>query len=129
MNSFSMAGGIAAWTLFEAEHAKTVREHFKLLSVFAGHKALLRSIDLQALATARRDITPFDAARHLPWPVLGDNTVQPATPADWVRLDTSEREAMTWKDWREQFHSRFLELQVGRNLAGLGAAAGKRAPA
>jgi hypothetical protein len=122
VNSFSMgAGGIAAWTLFEAEHAKTVREHFKLLSVFAGHKALLRSIDSQALATARRDLTPFDPARHLPWPVLGDNTAHAMPPADWVHLDTPEREAMTWKDWREQFRGRFLELQVERTLTGLGA--------
>ncbi|WPG36739.1 HD domain-containing protein [Variovorax sp. EBFNA2] len=120
VNSFSMgAGGVAAWGLFEAEHAKTVREHFKLLSVFAGHRTLLRSIDSQALATARRDLTPFNPARHLPWAVLGDDTVQPVAPADWVRLDTPEREAATWKDWREQFRSRFLELQVQRTLAGL----------
>lgn len=120
VNGYSMgAGGIAAWGLFEAEHAKTVREHFKLLSVFAGHKTLLRSIDSQALATARRDLTPFDPSRHLPWAVLGDNTVHPMAPADWVRLDTPEREAATWKDWREQFRNRFLELQVQRTLAGL----------
>lgn len=120
VNSFSMgAGSIAAWGLFEAEHAQTVREHFKLLSVFAGHKTLLRSIDSQALATARRDLTPFDPARHLPWAVLGDNTVQPVAPAEWIRLDTPEREAATWKDWREQFRNRFLELQVQRTLAEL----------
>lgn len=120
VNSFSMgAGGIAAWGLFEAEHAKTVREHFKLLSVFAGHTTLLRSIDSQALATARRDLMPFDPARHLPWAVLGDNTVQPVAPAEWIHLDTPEREAATWKDWREQFRNRFLELQVQRTLAGL----------
>lgn len=53
---------IAVWTMFEAEHAKTVREHFKLLTVFAGHKQLLRFIDSQALATARRDLTPYNAA-------------------------------------------------------------------
>lgn len=120
VDSYSMAAGIAAWRAFEAEHAKTVREHFKLLSVFAGHRELLRSIDSQALATARRDLTPYDPAQHLPWPVLKDNTVQPVAPADWVRLDTTEREAMTWKDWREQFRSRFLELQVARTLAGPG---------
>lgn len=121
VNSFSMgAAGIAAWGLFEAEHAKTVREHFKLLSVFAGHKALLRSIDSQALATARRDLTQFDATRHLPWGALGDDTAHPVTPATWVRLDTPDREAMTWKDWREQFHTRFLELQIERTPVGLG---------
>jgi hypothetical protein len=116
VDSYSMAAGIAAWRVFEAEHAKNVREHFSLLSVFTGHKTLLRSIDSQALATARRDLTSFDPAQHLPWAALDDNTAQPVAPANWVRLDTPEREAMTWKDWREQFRGRFLELQVERTL-------------
>ncbi|WP_268977781.1 hypothetical protein [Variovorax paradoxus] len=38
-------------------------------------------------------------------------------PVDWIRLDTPEREAATWKDWREQFRNRFLELQMQRPLA------------
>ncbi|MBT2337372.1 hypothetical protein J7E49_26160 [Variovorax paradoxus] len=45
--------------------------------------------------------------------------MQPVAPAEWIRLDTPEREAATWKDWREQFRNRFLELQVQRTLAGL----------
>jgi hypothetical protein len=114
VDSYSMAAGIAAWRAFEAEHAKTVREHFKLLSVFAGHRELLRSIDSQALAIARRDLMPFDASRHLPWALLGDNTVQPVAPARWVRLDTPEREAASWKDWRNQFLARFVALQDAR---------------
>lgn len=116
VDNYSMAAGIAAWRAFEAEHAKGVREHFKLLSVFGGHRDLLRSIDLQALATARRDLTPYDSARHTPWPVLGDNTLQPVAPADWVRLDTPERGAATWKDWRERFLARFFKLQLARNF-------------
>ena len=90
-------------------------------TVFAGYKQLLRSIDSQALATARRDLTPYDAAQHLPWPILGDGTVQPVAPADWLRLDSADREAKTWKDWRKEFHDRYLSLQVRRTLAGLGA--------
>jgi len=118
VNSYSMAFGVGAWHAFESEHAKGLREHFKLLSVFAGHREFLRSIDLQALATARRDLTPYDPSRHMPWPVLGDNTLQPVAAADWIRLDTPERKAATWKDWREQFHNRFVELQVARNGSG-----------
>ena len=121
VNSYSMAFGVGAWHAFEAEHAKGVREHFKLLSVFAGHREFLRSIDLQALATARRDLTPYNPSRHMPWPVLNDNALQPVAPADWVRLDTPEREASTWKEWRERFLTRFAELQAARTLAGLGA--------
>lgn len=121
VNEYSMTlAGVAAWDRFESEHAKEVRSHFKLLSVYAGHRGMLRSIDLQALATARRDLTAFDAALHSPWPVLGDNTIQPTAPADWLRLDTAEREAMTWKDWRKQFLDRFLALQIVRHLGGTG---------
>lgn len=114
VDSYCMAAGIAAWRMFEAEHAKGVGEHFKLLSVFAGHRDFLRSIDLQALATARRDLTPYEPSRHMPWPMLGDNTLQPVAPADWVRLDTPEREAATWKHWRERYQSRFLQLDAQR---------------
>lgn len=113
VNSYSMAFGVGAWHAFEAEHAKGVREHFKLLSVFAGHRELLRSIDLQALATARRDLTPYTPSRHMPWPVLGDNTLHPVAPVDWIRLDTPEREHATWKDWRQCFLDRYHRLQTG----------------
>lgn len=112
VDNCSMAAGVAAWRVFEAEHAKSVREHFKLLSVFGGHRALLRAIDLQALATARRDLTPYDPARHMPWNVLGDNTPQAVAPATWVRLNTPTREATTWKNWREEFLARFFKLQT-----------------
>ncbi|OAK60177.1 hypothetical protein A3K87_23940 [Variovorax paradoxus] len=122
VNSYTMAFGIGAWHAFEAEHAKGVREHFKLQSVFAGHREFLRSIDLQALATARRDLTPYNPSRHMPWPVLSDNTPQPVAPADWLRLDTPEREAATWKDWRERFLRRFAQLQATRHQKGSGAA-------
>lgn len=115
VDNYSLAFGIAAWHAFESAHAKGVRAHFKLLSVFAGHRDFLRSIDLQALATARRDLTAYEPSRHMPWPVLSDNTLQPVAPADWVRLDTPERETATWKDWRERFLGRFAELQATRH--------------
>lgn len=117
VNGYSMAlADVAAWDQFESKHAREVRSHFKLLSVYAGHRGMLRPIDRQALATARRYLTAFDAALHSPWPVLGDNTIQPTAPADWVRLHTPEREGTTWKDWRKQFLERFLALRVARNL-------------
>jgi hypothetical protein len=108
-------GGIAAWGLFEAEHRRTVREHFKLLSVFSGHKQLRRFIDLQALATARRNLTLFDPSRHFPWRLLGDNAPQSIAPAEWVRLNTPERESATWKDWRNRFHAKYMDVECRRN--------------
>lgn len=112
----ALGGGTHAWNVFETEHAKTVRAKFGLQTVFANHRAGLRHIDLVALATERRDLTLWHADTHAGWDVLGDNEESPdrrITPLDWIRLDTPEREAMTWKDWRQAFRDRFDELQFG----------------
>ena len=107
----TQSGGTAAWTFFEEVHAKHLRQRYGLTSAFAAHRHGIRRIDLIALATERRDLTAFDADLHTPWDVLGDgSTDRCILPTEWVRLDTPEREAMTWKDWRQQFRDRFDEL-------------------
>jgi len=30
----------------------------------------------------------------------------------WTRLDTAEREAKTWREWRDAFRGRFEELRA-----------------
>jgi predicted HD phosphohydrolase len=113
------SGGTSAWTQFEADHAKTLRRHFGLLTTFASSRFALRHIDLQALATERRDLLPFDPYLHQPWPVLGDHEddlAKRVTPIDWCRLNTPEREAMRWQDWRQAWRDRFDELQHGLGL-------------
>ena len=112
----ALGGGTNAWNVFETDHAKTVRAKFGLQTVFVSHRAGLRHIDLVALATERRDLTLWNADTHAGWDVLGDNEESPdrrITPLGWMRLDTPEREAMTWKDWRQAFRDRFDELQFG----------------
>lgn len=112
VNGYSMgAGGVAAWGLFEDAHANAVRRHFNLTSAFSAHKRLIRKIDLQALATERRDLTGWRAMQNAPWPILGDFTDTPVNGVQWLRLDTEEREAKSWKDWRQAFHARYVELQ------------------
>jgi 5'-deoxynucleotidase YfbR-like HD superfamily hydrolase len=110
------AGGTRAWDVFENEHAKVVRAHFGLLTVFASHRAALREIDLVALATERRDLTAWCTATHAGWDVLRDNDDDPANricPVPWMSLDTPERAAMTCADWRQQFIDRFDEISFG----------------
>ncbi|CAN5649482.1 hypothetical protein BH10PSE18_BH10PSE18_15010 [soil metagenome] len=115
----TQAGGTNAWTVFEDVHAKNVRRHFGLLTVFTSARAVLHRMDLQALATERRDLVPYDSYLHLPWDVLGDGEVDPENvvkPIDWISLSTPEREAMVWTDWRDRFMDRFQELMYGINL-------------
>jgi hypothetical protein len=113
VNGYSMAGGgIPAWNLFENEHARAVHKHFGLLTVFASHRAFIREVDLQALATERRDLMPYDPAKHTPWAVLSEGGPTPVSALYWTRLDTPEREAKTWREWRDAFRGRFEELRA-----------------
>lgn len=104
------AGGTRAWDVFEKEHANVVRAQFGISTVSRTMHTALRSIDLVALATERRDLLPWRADTHAPWAVLGDDRDDCIEPLYWIRLDTPEREAMTWRDWRQQFRDRFDEL-------------------
>lgn len=113
------AGGARAWDMFERDHEHEVRSHFGLTTVFTSCRAVLKRIDLVALATERRDLTAWRDGQHSDWTVLGDgnedatNRVQ---PLDWMSLDTHERRAMTWQDWRQQFIDRFDEITFARQL-------------
>ena len=115
-------GGTQAWSVFEREHERVVQDHFGLLTVSRSMHPLLRQIDLQALATERRDLMPWQPNNHAAWGVLGDAAEDPTRridPIDWIRLDTPEREAMTWRDWRQQFRDRFDEISfvLGRDAS------------
>lgn len=113
VNGYSMgAGGVAAWSLFEDAHANALRRHFHLTTAFAGLKNEIRRIDLQALATERRDLTGWRCAQNAPWPILRDFTDTAVRPASWVALDSPQREATTWQQWRQQFLDRYVELKA-----------------
>jgi len=109
----ALSGGTRAWTQFEDAHAKHLRRHFNLTSTFVGNRQVLKQIDLQALATERRDLTRWRADVHLPWDILGDGgpANERIEPAEWLRLDTPERAAMTWADWRSAFLDRYNALR------------------
>lgn len=104
----------AAWDNFEHPHAHALRRWFKLQTTFASHRQQVKSIDLMALATERRDLMPWDAARHRPWPVL-DTPGHQVPPADWLSLTTPKRAQMDWTEWRDAFLGRFHALREEMN--------------
>lgn len=110
-------GGTSAWTVFEAGHAKRFRRALGLETVFVTARAVIRQIDLIALATERRDLTAWNAERNAPWAVLCDeDPAERIEPVDWVRLNTWERSQMAWQDWRQAFLDRFEALEHARQL-------------
>ncbi|KTT14743.1 hypothetical protein NS331_22600 [Pseudacidovorax intermedius] len=113
----SAAGGTSAWTLFETAHAKRFRRALGLETVFVTMRAVLQRIDLQALATERRDLTAYNPDHSQPWAVLHDaDPAERIEPIDWLRLDSPERVAMTWQDWRQAFIDRLESLQHAQQL-------------
>lgn len=112
------AGCTSAWQVFETEHSRCVRKHYGLLTTFTSHRFALDRFDRIALATERRDLTAYDPSANSPWAVLGDEMPGEGRiePLDWLRLNTPEREAMTWRDWRQQFCDRFDELGIALGL-------------
>lgn len=112
----TQAGGTKAWTYFEDQQAKRFRRALDLQTTFTAHRAMIHQIDLVALATERRDLTAYDPARHLGWDVLHDDDAEHRIePLGWLTLNTAEREAMTWQDWRQAFIDRHEELVAQRS--------------
>lgn len=98
-----------AWHAWESRMQATVLHAFALITPYAHWATLIRTADLQALATERRDLLPSGGA---PWDVL-----QGIEPIGWVRLYTRERRAMDWEDWRDRWLDRYHELDFARNEA------------
>lgn len=101
-----------AWAAFEHRLEHAVRAAFAVRVASFDHAALIKRADLIALATERRDLLP---ASPTPWPMLAD-----VQPLSWCRLDTPERAAMPWSDWRDRWLDQLQALDWRRNeLAGL----------
>lgn len=96
------------WIGFEATHAANVRRHFGLQTVFASRRREIRSCDLVALATERRDLMPYDAAGHAPWPII--DTPGAEVAPDPKRIDPNDA-PLPWHGMRDAFVSRYLLLR------------------
>lgn len=99
----------SAWFDFERAHHRAVATAFALHAPNSVHHDAIKRADLMALATERRDLLP---PSDTPW-----STLQGIEPIGWVRLNSSERQAMGWEDWRDRWLDRYHELDFARNDA------------
>lgn len=95
-----------AWSAFEHSQATALHHRFGLRTAMHAHRAAIRRWDLIALATERRDLTAWDAAKHRPWMIL-DNPAAPVLPASTYLMTPWHTHGMQWTDWRDEFLKRF----------------------
>lgn len=98
----------AVWAEFEDAQQTNLLTQYGLADIFEEHHALIKSCDLMALATERRDMLPFDVDRHAPWPILD-------TPGNEVFLSGTDlndlsRSMKTWARWAWKFEQSAADL-------------------
>lgn len=98
------------WAEFEEmQQARLLAKH-NLLRVTLDAKDLIKRCDLIALATERRDLMPFDARVHAPWPIL-DTPGKLVHPWDQVNLNSTPRRLINWVTWSFRFDMEARHLQ------------------
>ena len=95
------------WGHFEASWQRRVCSAFALHTAKTTHARMVHKADLMALATEREALLP---PAPTPWPVLLH-----VSTVNWADLRAPEREAMTWRDWRDRWHDRYEELEYARD--------------
>lgn len=94
----------AAWFDFEHPQQRLLQRTFCIISASTAHRALIKTADLIALATERRDLLPWTPA-HRPWPVL-DTPGSEIAPLHGTDLMSPLRIAMPWQRHRDAFATR-----------------------
>ena len=94
-----------AWARFEQAEQTALLRAYGLVADMASTAEVIKFYDLKALATERRDLLPFDAPAHTPWPII-DTPGREILPWSGVDLMAKERActqpgvwAYMWK-WR-----------------------------
>lgn len=105
------------WRTFEHSQEVPVQNALRIRCAAHSGRARITQWDLEALATERRDLLLFDPQINAAWQAL-DNPAHPIRPSAAHRLNTPEREAMTWLDWRDAFvqHHNELRASIGKDL-------------
>ena len=98
-----------AWDAFENTQQAAVHNTLGVRAAMCAHRASIKRWDLLALATERRDLTSYDPAKHMPWPIL-DNPHCPVLPIS-LNLMAEVRRDMRWTDWIEVFMQQYEHLQ------------------
>lgn len=97
------------WAAFEGPHARALRRALGLHTAFTAHRAVIKQIDLIALATERRDLMAWAEGHSAPWPIL-DTPGQRVQPHR-TSLTTAWREHRHWTEWRDAFVERYDALR------------------
>lgn len=105
------------WRAFEDRQQDNLLHAYGLHPQMQQHAALVKFCDLAALATERRDLLPFDARYHAPWPVI-DAPDMRREPWSSVALMAPSQVLRTPREWAAKFAERAHALftQVGTEL-------------
>ena len=88
------------WARIEANLQHDVMARFGCLIDWECRRDLIKTADLIALATERRDLMPASGPS---WPVLTG-----VAPVGWINL--RDRDGLTHADWRKAYIDKFVEL-------------------
>lgn len=96
------------WAAFEDEWKAHFRSAFGLGALLPAWRKAIKTADLLALATERRDLLPPGGPD---WALP-----QGIQPVAWINLRSRDR--MAWSDWRQAFIDRYHELAFALQLRG-----------
>jgi hypothetical protein len=100
-----------AWLAFENPLAVLIQTHYGLRAVSTGYRAAIKTADLTALATERRDLTRYRCGINAPWPVI-DTPGAEVEPMPAVDLNNPARAAMSWRHHRDAFIACYYALDA-----------------
>ncbi len=98
------------WHRWESHWANAVHTAFACRTAMHTHADAIKTADLIALATERRDLLPQSATT--PWPVL-----QGIEPLAGIDLASTHRRLTDWEDWRDAWLDKYHELETERTDA------------
>ncbi|MFZ2309625.1 MAG: YfbR-like 5'-deoxynucleotidase [Rhodoferax sp.] len=101
----------SAWSVFEDFHQDGLLMAYDLLEPFRAVRDFVKQCDHVALATERRDLTPFNPIIHKPWPVI-DTPGQRVLPWHGAALMQPSQVMRTPSQWAEKFEQRSEALFV-----------------
>lgn len=102
-----------AWADFEAAQQLIVARRFGLVYINCSYELFIKTCDLIALATERRDLMPFDAKTHKPWPVLdteGGEIVPFKSKSLGIFLHKINPAHNDWNYWADEFKYKAQDL-------------------
>lgn len=99
----------AAWSVFEDFHQDGLLQAYGLLEPFRAKRDFIKRCDSIALATERRDLTPFNPFIHKPWPIL-DTPGQRVLPWAGAALMQPSQVLRTPPQWAQKFEQRSEQL-------------------